>query len=96
MANGSACAHGGIGVAAVTHGPTLTKTITALGEAVPNETPLVFVAGDTAVDDPGHPQNIAQCEFLLRRAQASSRFGRGHSLVDDVACARSVRDAVAY
>ena len=42
---------GRLGVATVTHGPALTNTITALIEAVRARTPLVLVAGDTAVVD---------------------------------------------
>src|SRR5580704_18146069 len=50
-ANGYAHTTGGLGVATVTHGPALTNTVTALHESVKSRTPLLRVAGDTAVAD---------------------------------------------
>jgi acetolactate synthase I/II/III large subunit len=56
---------GRLGVAAVTHGPALTNTITALIEAVRARTPLVLIAGDTAVIDRDNLQKIDQHSVIL-------------------------------
>lgn len=60
MALGYSQLSGRIGVATVTHGPALTNTITALVEGVKASVPAVLLAGDTPVDDKGHPQNVNQ------------------------------------
>ncbi|MBV6272584.1 thiamine pyrophosphate-binding protein [Alcaligenaceae bacterium CGII-47] len=60
MAQGWARVSGKIGVAAVTHGPGLTHTVTALVEGVKAGTPMVLLAGDTPVIDGEHAQNVNQ------------------------------------
>ena len=56
---------GRLGVATVTHGPALTNTVTALIEAVRARTPMVLLAGDTAVIDRDNLQNIDQRSIIL-------------------------------
>jgi acetolactate synthase-1/2/3 large subunit len=60
MAYGYAQRTGDLGVATVTFGPGLTNTITALGEAVRANTPLLVIAGDTPVASRNEPQDIDQ------------------------------------
>ncbi|HEX7380769.1 MAG TPA: thiamine pyrophosphate-binding protein, partial [Nevskiaceae bacterium] len=60
MAQGWARVSGKVGVAAVTHGPGLTNTITALVEGVKAGTSMVLLAGDTPAIDPEHAQNVDQ------------------------------------
>ena len=65
MAKGYAAITGGPGIATVTHGPGLTNTMTALVDGVREQTPLVLVAGDTAIIDSGNLQNIDQRQLAL-------------------------------
>ncbi|MCZ2105520.1 MAG: thiamine pyrophosphate-binding protein [Burkholderiales bacterium] len=60
MAQGWARVSGQVGVAAVTHGPGLTNTVTALVEGVKAGTPMVLLAGATPVIDREHAQNVNQ------------------------------------
>lgn len=56
---------GGLAFATVTHGPALSNTVTALIEGVKSHSPVVVVAGDTAVADLENVQNIPQREVVL-------------------------------
>jgi acetolactate synthase I/II/III large subunit len=85
MANGYACISGRVGVATVTHGPALTNTLTALVEAVRNETPLVLIAGDTAADDKDNLQNIAQRDVTLPSGAGFVQARSPATLLEDVA-----------
>lgn len=60
MAQGWARVSGKVGLAAVTHGPGLTNTFTALVEGVKAGTPMVLLAGATPVIDAEHAQNVDQ------------------------------------
>ncbi|HEY8523673.1 MAG TPA: thiamine pyrophosphate-binding protein [Acidimicrobiales bacterium] len=60
MADGFGRAGGGLGLAAITHGPALTNAVTALTEAARARTPLVVLVGDTPPDDRRNPQDIDQ------------------------------------
>lgn len=60
MAQGWARVSGRIGVAAVTHGPGLANTFTALIEGVKAGTPMVLLVGDTPTIDAEHAQNLNQ------------------------------------
>lgn len=60
MAQGWARVSGKVGVAAVTHGPGLTNTVTALVEGAKAGTPMVLLAGDTPAIDREHAQNVDQ------------------------------------
>src|SRR5690606_33616619 len=71
MAQGWARVAGKVGVAAVTHGPGLTNTITALVEGVKAGTPMVLLVGDTPVIDREHAQNIDQRALVGQPARAS-------------------------
>jgi acetolactate synthase-1/2/3 large subunit len=64
-ASGYSRTTGRLGVAGVTHGPALTNTVTALIEAVRARTPLVLIAGDTAVIDRDNLQKIDQRSVIL-------------------------------
>jgi acetolactate synthase I/II/III large subunit len=55
---------GGVGVAALTHGPGLTNAVTALTEAARARTPLVVLVGDTPATDRQNPQAIDQAAVV--------------------------------
>jgi thiamine pyrophosphate-dependent acetolactate synthase large subunit-like protein len=91
-ANGYARTTGELGVACVTHGPALTNTVTALVESVKDHTPLLLIAGDTAVDDPDNLQNIAQREVVLSSGAGFHQVRSAATVAEDVTLA--VRRAV--
>jgi acetolactate synthase I/II/III large subunit len=86
-ANGYARTSGGVGVATVTHGPALTNTVTALHESVKEKTPIVVIAGDTAVADPDNLQNIAQREVVLASGAGFEQTRAPHTFADDLSTA---------
>lgn len=86
-ANGYAKATRGLGVACVTHGPALTNTVTALVEAVRERTPLVLVAGDTAVADPYNFQNISQRDVIMPTGAGFEQVRSPQTVCEDVAVA---------
>ncbi len=87
MATGYARAAGRVGVATVTHGPGLTNTVTALVEGVRGRTPLVLLAGDTAVHDPLNVQNIDQRELVATTGAGFLPVRTPESAVEDLALA---------
>lgn len=87
MATGYARASGRVGVATVTHGPGLTNTVTALVEGVRARTPLVLLAGDTAVHDAGNLQNIDQRELVAVTGAGFLPVRTPGSAVEDLALA---------
>lgn len=93
-ANGYARTSGRLGVATVTHGPALTNTITPLVESVRDRTPVLLVAGDTAVVDRDHMQNIAQRDVVLPTGAGFEQVRAPQTLAEDVANAirRVVRE----
>ncbi|MFD0228179.1 thiamine pyrophosphate-binding protein [Streptomyces hirsutus] len=86
-ANGYARATGGLGVATVTHGPALTNTVTALVESVRERTPLLLVAGDTAVVDKENFQNISQRDVVLPTGAGFEQVRSVDTACEDVAVA---------
>lgn len=86
-ANGFARTAGGLGVATVTHGPALTNTVTALVESVRDRTPLLVIAGDTAVADRDNLQNVAQREVVLASGAGFEQLRAPNTLAEDVATA---------
>lgn len=86
-ANGFARTAGGLGVATVTHGPALTNTVTALVESVRDRTPLLVIAGDTAVADRDNLQNVAQREVVLASGAGFEHLRAPNTLAEDVATA---------
>lgn len=64
MADGFSRVSGALGLAAVTHGPGLTNTMTALTEAARARTPMVLLAGDTPAVADGNPQVIDQAAVV--------------------------------
>jgi acetolactate synthase-1/2/3 large subunit len=87
MATGYARAAGRVGVATVTHGPGLTNTVTALVEGVRGRTPLVLLAGDTAVHDHANLQNIDQRELVATTGAGFLQVRTPDSAVEDLALA---------
>lgn len=87
MATGYARAAGRVGVATVTHGPGLTNTVTALVEGVRGRTPLVLIAGDTAVHDVANLQNIDQREIVTATGAGFLPVRTPASAVEDLALA---------
>jgi acetolactate synthase I/II/III large subunit len=86
-ANGYARTSGGLGVATVTHGPALTNTITALVESVKDHTPVLVVAGDTAVEDRENFQNVPQRDVVLPSGAGFEQVRTPHTVAEDVAIA---------
>jgi acetolactate synthase-1/2/3 large subunit len=86
-ANGYARTSGNLGVATVTHGPALTNTVTALVESVKDRTPLLLIAGDTAVVDAQNFQNIPQREVVLASGAGFEQVRSPHTVLEDVAVA---------
>jgi thiamine pyrophosphate-dependent acetolactate synthase large subunit-like protein len=86
-ANGYARIGGGLGVATVTHGPGLTNTITALVESVKDRTPVLLIAGDTAVTDRDNLQNIAQREIVFATGAGFEQLRAPETLAEDLSMA---------
>jgi thiamine pyrophosphate-dependent acetolactate synthase large subunit-like protein len=86
-ANGYARATGEVGVATVTHGPAVTNTVTALVESVKERTPLVVIAGDTAVWDKENFQKVAQRDVILPTGAGFEQLRSVDTVAEDVAVA---------
>ncbi|HJQ42176.1 MAG TPA: thiamine pyrophosphate-binding protein, partial [Jatrophihabitantaceae bacterium] len=86
-ANGYARTSRGLGVATVTHGPALTNTVTALHESVKEATPIVVIAGDTAVADRENLQNISQRDVVLASGAGFEQVRTPQSFAEDLATA---------
>ncbi|MCU1364002.1 MAG: hypothetical protein JWM55_1830 [Acidimicrobiaceae bacterium] len=86
-ANGYARTSGQLGVATVTLGPGLTNTITALVESVKDHTPLLLIAGDTAVEDRENFQNISQRDVVLCSGAGFEQVRSPKTVLEDVATA---------
>jgi acetolactate synthase I/II/III large subunit len=81
-----------LGVATVTHGPGLTNTVTGLVEGVKAHTPLLLVAGDTAVVDKRNLQNVDQRAIVAATGAGFEQVRSPESVAADVATA--IRRAV--
>jgi thiamine pyrophosphate-dependent acetolactate synthase large subunit-like protein len=86
-ANGYARVSGGLGVATVTHGPALSNTVTALVESVKEHTPLLLLAGDTALADRDNFQAIPQREIAISSGAGFEQVRTTSSYPEDVATA---------
>jgi acetolactate synthase I/II/III large subunit len=75
---------GQIGVATVTHGPALTNTVTPLIEAARARTPLVLIAGDTAVADKLNLQNVDQRAIILPTGAGFEQVRTPDSFAEDL------------
>jgi acetolactate synthase-1/2/3 large subunit len=78
---------GRLGVAAVTHGPALTNTVTALIEGVRARTPLVLLAGDTAVVDRDNLQKIDQRSVILPTGAGFVQLRSPETIPEDIVSA---------
>ncbi len=87
MALGFARASGRLGVATVTHGPGLTNTVTPLVEGVRSRTPMVLVAGETAVADRNHLQKIGSRELVSAIGAGFEPIRTPETIAVDVATA---------
>lgn len=85
MAQGWARVAGKVGVAAVTHGPGLTNTITALIEGVKAGTPMVLLAGDTPVTDREHAQNVDQPALVAATGAGFEPLRSPETVAEDLA-----------
>ncbi|MEM7520272.1 MAG: thiamine pyrophosphate-binding protein [Pseudomonadota bacterium] len=85
MAMAYAHASGKVGVATVTHGPALTNCVTALTEGARGHLPVVLLAGDTPVDNPGHLQSIDQRELVKTTGAGFEQMRAPHTVSMDVA-----------
>ncbi len=85
MAQGWARVAGEVGVAAVTHGPGLTNTITALVEGVKAGTPMVLLAGDTPVIDREHAQNVDQSALVAATGAGFEPLRSPATVAEDLA-----------
>ncbi|WP_063732852.1 thiamine pyrophosphate-binding protein [Streptomyces sp. RTd22] len=86
-ANGYARTSGRPGVATVTHGPALTNTVTALVEGVRDRTPLLLIAGDTAVADRENFQNISQRDVVMPTGAGFEQVRTPATLAEDLTTA---------
>mgnify|MGYP001063026840 CR=1 FL=1 len=85
MAQGWARVAGKVGVAAVTHGPGLTNTITALIEGVKAGTPMVLLAGDTPMTDREHAQNVDQPALVAATGAGFEPLRSPETVAEDLA-----------
>ena len=86
-ANGYARVTGRTGFASVTHGPAVTNTVTALVESVKDRTPVVVIAGDTAVVDRENFQNISQRDIVMPTGAGFEQVRSVETVCEDVAVA---------
>ena len=87
MALGYAQVTGKVGVATVTHGPGLTNTITALVEGVKGTTPMVLIAGDTAIIDKDNFQNVPQREHVHATGAGFEQLRAPETFAEDLSTA---------
>lgn len=87
MANGFARTSGRVGFATVTHGPAVTNTVTALVESVKDRTPVVVIAGDTAVVDRENFQNVPQRDVVLPSGAGFEQVRSPHTAIYDLGTA---------
>ncbi|MEV0686925.1 thiamine pyrophosphate-binding protein [Nocardia sp. NPDC050378] len=85
MADGFARVTGSVAVAAVTHGPGTTNTMTALTEAVRAATPLVLLTSSTPSGNPHHIQNIDLQRLIEPTGAAFRRPARAEDVLDELA-----------
>ncbi|TAL76991.1 MAG: thiamine pyrophosphate-binding protein [Burkholderiaceae bacterium] len=85
MAQGWARVAGKVGVAAVTHGPGLTNTVTALVEGVKAGTPMVLLAGDTPATDREHAQNVNQPALVAATGAGFEPLRGPETVAEDLA-----------
>ena len=85
MAQGWARVAGKVGVAAVTHGPGLTNTVTALVEGAKAGTSMVLLVGDTPVIDREHAQNINQRELVASTGAGFEQLRSPETVAEDLA-----------
>lgn len=86
-ANGFARTSGRLGVATVTHGPALTNTVTALVESAQERTPVLVLAGNTAVVDKDNFQNIPQRKVVVAARAGFEQVRAPQVLVEDLSVA---------
>ncbi|MFF7656129.1 thiamine pyrophosphate-binding protein [Streptomyces sp. NPDC007983] len=86
-ANGYARTSGHLGVATVTHGPALTNTVTALVESVRDRTPILLIAGDTAVADRENFQNISQRDVVMPTGAGFEQVRTPRTIAEDLTTA---------
>jgi acetolactate synthase-1/2/3 large subunit len=91
MADGFGRAGGGVGLAAITHGPALTNAVTALTEAARGRTPMVVLVGDTPPGDRRNPQDIDQAAVVAPTGCGFQPVTSAARAVEEVA--RAVRRA---
>lgn len=87
MAEGHALASGEIGFASVTTGPGLTQLGTSLMMASRNGVPLVLLAGDALIADPGSVQAMDQRRFAEACECGYVQVRSVDSVLDDVRAA---------
>lgn len=85
MAQGWARVAGKVGVAAVTHGPGLTNTITALVEGAKAGTSMVLLVGDTPVIDREHAQNVDQRALVAATGAGFEPLRSPETVAEDLA-----------
>jgi acetolactate synthase I/II/III large subunit len=86
-ASGYASTSGKLGVATVTHGPAFTNTVTPLIEGVKSHTPILLIAGDTAVLDRENLQNISQRDITIAAGAGFEQVRAPGTIAEDVATA---------
>jgi len=84
MADGYACVTGKVGVCSVTQGPGVTNTLTALTEGRKASTPMLLLAGDTAVRILRHNQDVDQTAIFKSVGVTVARVRSPDTLVIDL------------
>lgn len=86
-ANGYACTTSELGVAAVTHGPGLSNTVTALIESVKGGVPILLIAGDTPRHDRENFQNVSQREIVQATGAGYEAVRSPETVIQDISTA---------
>lgn len=85
MSLGYSLITGRVGVSTVTVGPAVTNTITALIQGVKASTPLVLLAGDTALEDRDSIQSVSQRDFIVAAGAGFEQLRSGATVCQDIA-----------
>jgi thiamine pyrophosphate-dependent acetolactate synthase large subunit-like protein len=76
---------GRVGVSTVTVGPAMTNTVTALIQGVKSSTPLVLLAGDTALEDRDSIQSVSQRDFVVAAGAGFEQLRSPSTVSQDIA-----------
>lgn len=87
MALGHASVTGTVGAVTITHGPAVSNAVTALIEGTKGTIPIVLLCGDTPIEDPDHPQSVAQRALIEATGAGFEQLKSPVTAAQDVATA---------